>query len=96
MENAVLKAEFKEGKDFQMSHFQMLVLLKEGGRFSFEEIKIGIGIKDSELQRTLQSLACGKARVLVRSPKGKEVEDGDMFMFREFKHKLFQITARSR
>lgn len=48
--------------------------------------------EDSELRRTLQSLACGKARVLVKSPKGKEVEDGDTFMFNgEFKHKLFRI-----
>lgn len=48
--------------------------------------------EDSELRRTLQSLACGKARVLVKSPKGKEVEDGDTFTFNgEFKHKLFRI-----
>lgn len=48
--------------------------------------------EDGELRRTLQSLACGKARVLVKSPKGKEVEDGDTFMFNgEFKHKLFRI-----
>lgn len=48
--------------------------------------------EDSELRRTLQSLACGRARVLVKSPKGKEVEDGDTFTFNgEFKHKLFRI-----
>jgi cullin-4 len=48
--------------------------------------------EDSELRRTLQSLACGKARVLIKSPKGKEVEDGDKFIFNgEFKHKLFRI-----
>lgn len=93
--HAVLKAEFKEGKkEFQVSLFQTLVLLmfNEGDGFSFEEIKMATGIEDSELRRTLQSLACGKARVLVKSPKGKEVEDGDTFMFNgEFKHKLFRI-----
>nr|XP_025864687.1 cullin-4A [Vulpes vulpes] len=93
--HAVLKAEFKEGKkEFQVSLFQTLVLLmfNEGDVFSFEEIKMATGIEDSELRRTLQSLACGKARVLVKSPKGKEVEDGDTFMFNgEFKHKLFRI-----
>lgn len=48
--------------------------------------------EESELRRTLQSLACGKARVLVKSPKGKEVEDGDKFIFNgDFKHKLFRI-----
>ncbi|XP_064131274.1 cullin-4A isoform X2 [Loxodonta africana] len=93
--HAVLKAEFKEGKkEFQVSLFQTLVLLmfNEGDEFSFEEIKVATGIEDSELRRTLQSLACGKARVLVKSPKGKDVEDGDKFVFNgEFKHKLFRI-----
>ena len=48
--------------------------------------------EDSELRRTLHSLACGKAWFLIRSPKGKEVEDGDKFIFNaDFKHKLFRI-----
>ncbi|KAL2770497.1 cullin-4A isoform 2, partial [Daubentonia madagascariensis] len=93
--HAVLKAEFKEGKkEFQVSLFQTLVLLmfNEGDEFSFEEVKVATGIEDSELRRTLQSLACGKARVLTKSPKGKEVEDGDKFIFNgDFKHKLFRI-----
>lgn len=48
--------------------------------------------EESELKRTLQSLACGKARVLNKNPRGKEVEDGDRFNFNnDFKHKLFRI-----
>ncbi|XP_036760674.2 cullin-4A isoform X2 [Manis pentadactyla] len=81
-------------KEFQVSLFQTLVLLmfNDGDGFSFEEIRTATGIEDSELRRTLQSLACGRARVLVKSPKGKEVEDGDRFVFNgEFKHKLFRI-----
>ncbi|NXO97762.1 CUL4A protein, partial [Certhia brachydactyla] len=93
--HAVLKAEFKEGKkEFQVSLFQTLVLLmfNEGDEFSFEEIKMATGVEDSELRRTLQSLACGKARVLMKNPKGKDVEDGDKFIFNgDFKHKLFRI-----
>ncbi|NWH77720.1 CUL4A protein, partial [Piaya cayana] len=93
--HAVLKAEFKEGKkEFQVSLFQTLVLLmfNEGDEFSFEDIKMATGIEDSELRRTLQSLACGKARVLIKNPKGKDVEDGDKFIFNgDFKHKLFRI-----
>lgn len=78
--HCVLKAEFKEGKkELQVSLFQTLVLLmfNEGEEFSLEEIKQATGIEDGELRRTLQSLACGKARVLTKSPKGKDVEDGD-------------------
>ncbi|NXW79473.1 CUL4A protein, partial [Hirundo rustica] len=93
--HAVLKAEFKEGKkEFQVSLFQTLVLLmfNEGDEFSFEEIKMATGVEDNELRRTLQSLACGKARVLIKNPKGKDVEDGDKFIFNgDFKHKLFRI-----
>nr|XP_060625623.1 cullin-4A isoform X1 [Anolis sagrei ordinatus] len=93
--HAVLKAEFKEGKkEFQVSLFQTLVFLmfNDGDEFSFEEIKMATGIEESELKRTLQSLACGKARVLNKSPRGKDVEDGDKFTFNaDFKHKLFRI-----
>ncbi|XP_062982223.1 cullin-4A [Elgaria multicarinata webbii] len=93
--HAVLKAEFKEGKkEFQVSLFQTLVLLmfNEGDEFAFEEIKMATLIEDSELKRTLQSLACGKARVLNKSPRSKDVEDGDKFTFNgDFKHKLFRI-----
>uniref|UniRef100_A0A803T753 Cullin-4A n=1 Tax=Anolis carolinensis TaxID=28377 RepID=A0A803T753_ANOCA len=81
-------------KEFQVSLFQTLVFLmfNDGDEFSFEEIKMATGIEESELKRTLQSLACGKARVLNKSPRGKDVEDGDKFIFNaDFKHKLFRI-----
>ncbi|XP_068436054.1 cullin-4A isoform X1 [Clinocottus analis] len=93
--HAVLKAEFKEGKkELQVSLFQTLVLLmfNEGEEFSIEEIRTATGIEEEELRRTLQSLACGKARVLNKNPRGKDVEDGDRFNFNnDFKHKLFRI-----
>lgn len=93
--HCVLKAELKEGKkELQVSLFQTLVLLmfNEGEEFSLEDIKLATGIEDGELRRTLQSLACGKARVLTKIPKSKEVEDGDKFSCNDdFKHKLFRI-----
>uniref|UniRef100_A0A665W8S0 Cullin-4 n=1 Tax=Echeneis naucrates TaxID=173247 RepID=A0A665W8S0_ECHNA len=93
--HAVLKAEFKEGKkELQVSLFQTLVLLmfNEGEEFSVEDIRTATGIEEGELRRTLQSLACGKARVLNKNPRGKDVEDGDRFNFNnDFKHKLFRI-----
>ncbi|XP_015244572.1 cullin-4B [Cyprinodon tularosa] len=93
--HCVLKAEFKEGKkELQVSLFQTLVLLmfNEGEEFTLEDIKVATGIEDSELRRTLQSLACGKARVLTKIPKSKDVEDGDKFSCNDdFKHKLFRI-----
>uniref|UniRef100_A0A3P9QCF3 Cullin 4A n=1 Tax=Poecilia reticulata TaxID=8081 RepID=A0A3P9QCF3_POERE len=81
-------------KELQVSLFQTLVLLmfNEGEEFSMEEIRAATGIEEGELRRTLQSLACGKARVLNKNPRGKDVEDGDRFNFNnDFKHKLFRI-----
>ncbi|XP_016297318.1 cullin-4A [Sinocyclocheilus anshuiensis] len=93
--HAVLKTEFKEGKkELQVSLFQTLVLLmfNESDECSVEEIRAATGIEDGELKRTLQSLACGKARVLNKMPRGKDVEDADRFHFNsDFRHKLFRI-----
>ncbi|BGP50287.1 hypothetical protein JCM10450v2_006203 [Rhodotorula kratochvilovae] len=56
------------------------------GRLSTEEIGKATQLEPKELARTLQSLACGKVRVLVKHPKGREVNPGDVFSFNtEFK-----------
>lgn len=48
--------------------------------------------EEEELCRTLQSLACGKARVLKKQPSGKDIMSTDSFEFNtEFRHKLFKI-----
>lgn len=92
-------------KELQVSLFQALVLLLfnvEGGDnsdipwntpdLSLEEIRTRTAIEDSELRRTLQSLACGRARVLIKNPKGRDVESGDRFVYNaNFKDKLFRI-----
>lgn len=36
-----------------------------------------------EVARTLQSLACGRVRVLTKTPKGKDVNEGDTFTVNE-------------
>eukprot|EP00057_Strongylocentrotus_purpuratus_P020004 XP_011674478.1 PREDICTED: cullin-4A-like [Strongylocentrotus purpuratus] len=96
--HCLVKGQFREEgssvKELQVSLYQTLVLLlfNEGDNYSLEEIAQATNIEDSELRRTLQSLACGKARVIVKLPKGREIEDGDKFLFaNEFKHKLFRI-----
>lgn len=49
-------------------------------------------MEENELRRTLQSLACGKIRVLAKNPKGRDVLDTDSFVFDDkFEHKLFRI-----
>ena len=59
---------------------------------SLEEVKEVTNIEDGELRRTLQSLACGKARVLTKIPKGKDINDGDKFCYnKDFTNALFKI-----
>ncbi|XP_067136067.1 LOW QUALITY PROTEIN: cullin-4B [Centruroides vittatus] len=93
--HCVLRADFSAGnKELQVSLFQALVLLmfNDGDEFVFEEIKQATAIEDGELRRTLQSLACGKVRVLQKNPRGKDIEDGDKFVYNsEFKHICFRI-----
>ena len=47
----------------------MLALFNDAPTQSFQEIREATGVEDAELRRTLQSLACGKIRVLVKEPK---------------------------
>lgn len=48
------------------------------------------------MKRALQALACGKARVLVKQPKGKDVDEKDEFLVNnEFKYKLRKIKINA-
>ena len=70
----------------------MLILFNDEDELSFSDIKQRTAIDETELSRTLQSLACGKARVLLKTPKSRDVEAGDKFAYNaEFKNKLFRI-----
>nr|CAG4643744.1 EOG090X01NX [Lepidurus arcticus] len=93
--HCVMRAVFPLGlKELQVSLFQTLVLLifNETDELSLDEIKVATGIEIGELKRTLQSLACGKARVLLKEPRGKDVGDQDRFVFnKSFTNKLFRI-----
>ncbi|KAK7469322.1 hypothetical protein VKT23_003803 [Stygiomarasmius scandens] len=81
---ATLTAWFKEGeKELSLSLYQAVVLLLFNDRdeISFTEILVATGMDDDELRRTLQSLACGKKRVLLKVPPGRDVDDSDVFKF---------------
>ncbi|XP_050314082.1 cullin-4B [Anthonomus grandis grandis] len=93
--HCVLRATFKTGpKELVVSLFQTLVLIlfNDCDSLAFEYIKEVTNIEDGELRRTLQSLACGKARVLNKIPKGRDVGDEDQFKINlDFTNKLFRI-----
>ncbi|KAJ6834821.1 cullin-4 [Iris pallida] len=97
--HCVLKADFPKGKkELAVSLFQTIVLMlfNDTQKLSFQDIKDATGIDDKELRRTLQSLACGKVRVLQKFPKGREVEDEDSFVFNEeFSGPLYRIKVNA-
>lgn len=78
LERCILTSHFPKGKkELEVSLYQALVLVgfNKVPRLSFREIFQLTCIEDSELRRTMQSLACGivGTRVLVKDPKGKDV-----------------------
>ncbi|RUP46330.1 hypothetical protein BC936DRAFT_147076 [Jimgerdemannia flammicorona] len=87
-------------KELSMSLFQAVVLLlfndTSRPRIGYKEIKSLTNIEDKELLRTLQSLACGKVRVLQKYPKGRDVADNDEFAFDEaFSAPLIRIKINA-
>lgn len=83
-----LKARFARGeRELLVSGFQAVVLLlfnsvpTEGGFLAYEQIATATGLKGPDLDRTLQSLACGKLRVIKKHPQGRDVKSTDTFTF---------------
>ncbi|RIB21246.1 Cullin family-domain-containing protein [Gigaspora rosea] len=100
--HCMLAAEFPKGnKELVVSLSQGVVLLlfndlPPGGRRTYDEIKEMSGMEPKELNRTLQSLACGKVRVLVKYPKGRDISMTDEFSVNEeFEAKIFRIKINT-
>ncbi|KAK6909140.1 Cullin 3 [Kwoniella mangroviensis CBS 10435] len=86
---ADVKVRFKNrAHDLNLSTQALVVLLlfentKSGETLSYPEIKTSTDLPDPDLIRTLQSLACGKFRVLTKIPKGRDINPTDKFEFNE-------------
>ncbi|KAI6221399.1 CULLIN-2 domain-containing protein [Aphelenchoides fujianensis] len=93
--SAILKATFEKGrKELEVSMFQAVVLLLFNSKTTWSLAEIGdeTKIEPAELKRTLQSLACGKSRVLTKEPKGRDVGTEDSFHFNaQFSSSFFRI-----
>ncbi|KAK4167602.1 Cullin-4B [Cladorrhinum sp. PSN259] len=84
MAHCVMKARFdKSTKELLVSALQAAVLMLFNtavtGILTYDQISQATSLQGPDLDRTLQSLACGKARVLTKHPKGKEVKKTDTF-----------------
>lgn len=86
---ADVRVRFKaRSHDLNLSTQALVVLLlfegvKTDEQLAYLDIKTATNLSDPDLQRTLQSLACAKFRVLTKHPKGREVNTTDAFSFNE-------------
>ncbi|KAJ2909618.1 hypothetical protein GGI21_001700 [Coemansia aciculifera] len=104
MGNADLKVNFG-GRTYELnvSTYQMIILLlftdtesaeaeAEAKILTAAEIQQKTHIPEEPLSRQLQSLACGKYRVLNKTPRSREVSPTDTFSFNmEFKSPQYRI-----
>ncbi|XP_047491796.1 cullin-3-like [Penaeus chinensis] len=84
----------------QVSTYQMVILMLFNTRdkLTYEEIQNETDIPDRDLVRALQSLALGKPaqRVLVKSPKTKEMESSHEFTVNDsFTSKLYRVKIQA-
>ncbi|KAJ3573649.1 hypothetical protein NP233_g2313 [Leucocoprinus birnbaumii] len=85
--NAEVKTRFKaRTHDLNVSTFALVILLlfedlPESEILTYSDIKEATSIVDNELKRHLQSLACGKFKVLKKHPPSREISDDDSFSF---------------
>lgn len=101
-----LKARFgRTVKELVVSGFQAIVLLlfndiPTSDSLSYSDIKSATNLPDAEIKRTLQSLACGRYKVLHKTPRGREVGETDTFSFNDkftdprFRVKINQIQLK--
>lgn len=87
--SADLKVRTRKGQwEVNLSTLCLVVLLAfsdlpPGDILSYDDLKAQTSLPDAELGRTLQSLACGKHRLLVKHPKGRDIGREDTFQFNE-------------
>lgn len=97
-----MKACFRPGsqgrKELLVSLYQasILLLFNSTDTLSCTEIAEAVGMDSKDLKVTLQSLACGKTKVLLKNPKGRDVADTDDFVFNsKFESKQLRIKINS-
>ncbi|KAJ2994745.1 hypothetical protein NUW58_g1474 [Xylaria curta] len=102
--HCVIKASFNRGpKELLVSAYQAVVLTlfnQTDEPISYRQIAERSGLSGQDLDRTLQSLACGKVRVVTKNPKGKDINSTDTFVVNKsfsdpkFRIKINQIQLK--
>eukprot|EP00168_Porphyra_purpurea_P010555 TRINITY_DN2622_c0_g1_i4.p1 TRINITY_DN2622_c0_g1~~TRINITY_DN2622_c0_g1_i4.p1 ORF type:complete len:666 (-),score=312.85 TRINITY_DN2622_c0_g1_i4:174-2171(-) len=85
-------------KLLSLSLYQTVVLLlfNDNDELTVNDISSATGLVDTDLHRTLLSLACGKVRVLHKRPKGSTVGKDDRFVWNKgFTHPQVRIKINA-
>lgn len=97
--NCIVKAHFPKGsKELVVSFVQALILeqFNQNESVTAADIQEATGLENAELCRNLQTLACGKSKVLEKEPKGREIEMSDSFRINEeFTAKLYRVKINT-
>ncbi|KAF9426798.1 Cullin-3 [Podila epigama] len=97
-----LKATFDTKKhELNVSTLAAVVLLlfndvPDKESLSYTTIQQETGIPEEQLKRTLQSVACGKFKILIKEPKSRDIDNSDKFTFNAgFSEKLTRIKIQT-
>ncbi|KAF9402557.1 Cullin-3 [Mortierella sp. AD011] len=97
-----LRATFEARRhELNVSTMAAVVLLlfnnvPEGESLSYTAIEQETGLPTENLKRTLQSVACGKFKILIKEPKSRDISDTDSFRFNSaFTEKLSRIKIQT-
>eukprot|EP01119_Soliformovum_irregulare_P018177 TRINITY_DN5521_c0_g1_i1.p1 TRINITY_DN5521_c0_g1~~TRINITY_DN5521_c0_g1_i1.p1 ORF type:complete len:734 (+),score=232.83 TRINITY_DN5521_c0_g1_i1:107-2308(+) len=96
MGSAELKGQFVKRHELSVSTYQMVILLffNERTEYTYNELRDLSGIPIQDLKRTLFALACGKFKILNKTPAEKKVEEKDVFQFNaKFKSVMTKVKV---
>jgi len=78
----------------------LLMLFNNTDTLSFKDIRTTLEVDEGELKKNLQSLSCGKYKVLTKNPKGRDVISPTFPVtlnhFLNISPPLFSLSVRSR
>jgi len=75
----------------------ILLLFNGADSLTYTEISEATAIPVADLKRALQSLACAKFKLLIKEPKGREIDESDSFSYNaDFSAKQMRFKVRVR
>lgn len=75
----------------------VLLLFNDTDALSYADIATHTAIPTNDLKRTLQSLSCGRFKLIHKEPRSREVGEDDTFAFNhDFTSKQLRFKVRAR